>query len=83
MLPDQKTVYITDVFVESDFRKAGTASQLGDEIAKIAKKEGYTKMLGSIVPSLKGSTESMKFLLSYGMKLQSCTENFIFFEKEL
>jgi len=83
MLPDQKAVYIIDVFVEADFRRAGTASQLGDEIVKIAKKEGCTKLLGSVVPSLKNSTDSVKFLISYGMKIQSASPDFIVFEKEI
>lgn len=83
MIPDQKAVYIVDIYVDPDFRKAGTASQIADEIAKTAKKEGFTKMLGSVVPSMKGSTDSVRVLLAYGMKLQSSTNDFIIFEKEL
>lgn len=82
MLPDQKAVYIVDIYVDSDFRKAGTASQMADEVAKIAKKEGFTKMLGSVVPSNKNSTDSLRVLLAYGMKLQSSAQDFIIFEKE-
>jgi GNAT superfamily N-acetyltransferase len=83
ILPDQKAVYIVDIFVDADFRKAGTASQMADEIAKIAKKEGFTKMLGSVVPSTKGSTDSLRVLLAYGMRLQSSANDFIIFEKEI
>lgn len=83
MLPEQKAVYIVDVYVERDFRKAGTASQMADEIAKIAKKEGFTKMLGSVVPSTKNSTDSMRVLLAYGMTVQSSSNDFIIFEKRL
>ena len=56
---------------------------MADEIAKIAKKEGCTKMLGSVVPSAKNSTISLKVLLAYGMTLQSSTNDFIIFEKEI
>lgn len=83
ILPDQKAVYIIDIFVDSDFRKAGTAAQMADEIEKIGKKEGCTKMLGSVVPSRKKSTESMKVLLAYGMRLQSSGNDFIFFERDI
>ena len=83
MLPEQKVVYIVDIFVDSDFRKAGSAAQMADEIAKIAKKEGCTKMLGSVIPSAKNSTISLKVLLAYGMTLQSSTNDFILFEKEI
>lgn len=83
ILPEQKAVYIVDIFVDPDFRKAGTASQMADEIAKIAKKEGCIKMLGSVVPSMKNSTASLKVLLAYGMTLQSSASDFIIFEKEI
>jgi predicted GNAT family acetyltransferase len=82
ILPDQ-TVYIVDIFVETAFRKSGLAAEIADEIAKLAKKAGCTKMLGSVVPSTKGSTTSMAVLLGYGMKLQSSTNDFILFEKDL
>jgi len=83
MLSEQKAVYIIDIYVDSDFRKAGTASQMADEIAKIAKKEGYTKMFGTVVPSMKNSTDSVRVLLAYGMKLQSSSTDFIVFEREI
>jgi GNAT superfamily N-acetyltransferase len=83
IIGDQRAVYIIDLFVESDFRKAGTASQMADEIAKIAKKEGCIKMLGTVAPSAKGSTSSVKVLLAYGMRLVSSGNDFIVFEKEI
>lgn len=82
-IPEQNAVYIIDIFVESDFRKAGSASSMANEIAKMAKKEGCTKMIGSVVPSAKGSTESVKVLLAYGMRLKSASNDFVVFEKEL
>jgi ribosomal protein S18 acetylase RimI-like enzyme len=82
-LNEQKTVYIIDIYVDSDFRKSGLASQMADEITEIAKKENCTKMFGSVVPSTKNSTASLSVLLAYGMKLNSSTNDFILFEKEL
>lgn len=83
LLPEAKSVYIVDLYVDPDFRKSGAASRLADQIAEMAKKEGATKMLGSVVPSTKGSNDSMKVLLAYGMRLQSSAFDLIVFEKEL
>ena len=79
----EKECYIKDVFVKEEHRKTGEATRLGDEVAKIAKSKGCTKLYGTIVPSVKGSTESMKFLLAYGFKLDSSVSNFIALVKEL
>lgn len=83
MLPDQKAVYIVDLYVDSDFRKSGVASQMADQIVEIAKKEEFTKLLGSVIPSNKNSTDSLSVLLAYGMKLQSSANDFILFEREI
>lgn len=79
----EKECYIKDVFVKEEHRKTGEATRLGDEIAKIAKSKGCTKLYGTVVPSAKGSTESLKFLLAYGFKLDSSVNNFIALIKEL
>lgn len=83
ILSEQKSVYIVDIFVDSDFRKSGEAAQIANQVAEIAKKEGCIKMHGSVVPSLKNSTDSVRVLLAYGMKLQSSAQDFIVFEKDL
>lgn len=82
-LEDQKTTYIVDIFVLPKFRRQGFATKLADEIAKEAISAGHTRLIGTVDPSMKNSTESIKTLLSYGMKLQSLGPNFIIFEKEL
>lgn len=81
--PDNTTVYIEDIYTNPESRISGEASRLADEIIKIAKQKGCTKLIGSVVPSTKGSTDSLKVLLAYGMKLDSSTNNFILFSKEL
>ena len=80
---DEKTVYLVDLYVRPDFRKSGVARETADLVAEIARKRGCTKMLGSVVPSTKGSTESLKVLLAYGMTLESSGPDFIIFGKEL
>jgi ribosomal protein S18 acetylase RimI-like enzyme len=79
----ENAVYIVDIYVVPQFRKSGEASQMADAIAKAAKEQGCTKMLGSVVPSMKGSLDSVKVLLAYGMRPVSAREDFIVFEKEI
>lgn len=80
---DEKTVYIMDLYVLPEWRNTKVASHLADEIAEEAKKKGCSKMLGSVVPSNKNSTASVKVLIAYGMNLKSSSNDFIVFEKEI
>lgn len=82
-LDNDKTVYIVDIYVLPDFRNTHEASKMADSIIAEAKEKGCTKMIGSVVPSAKGSTASLKVLLAYGMTLDSSTNDFILFKKEL
>lgn len=81
--PDNKTVYIEDIFVLPEYRKSHAASEMADEIIAKAKSKGCTKAIGSVVPSTSNSTDSLKILLAYGMKLDSSANNFILFSKDL
>lgn len=80
---DDKTVYIEDIYIIPEHRSSGLASAIADEIAVIAKQKGCSRMMGSVVPSAKNSTDSVKVLIAYGMKLQSSSNNFIIFDKDL
>lgn len=82
-LENTKSVYILDIYVKPESRKSHIASEIANKIASEAKKQGYTSMLGSVVPSNKGSTASLKVLLGYGMSLDSSTNDLILFKKEL
>lgn len=78
---DEKTIYIVDIYVRPDFRKSGEASKFADQVVEIGKKKGCTKVIGTVVPSRKGSTDSMKALLGYGFKLESSGNDFIILGK--
>lgn len=74
-------VYIVDIYVRPDFRKTNIASEMADEIVR---KSGTCKrLLGTVCPSARGSTESLKVLLGYGMSLHSCQNDLIIFRKEI
>lgn len=76
-------VYIEDIFVVKEKRHLGLAKKIADLICFEAKAKGYTTLLGSVCPMTKGSTESMKILLAYGMTLVSSDNNLIYFKKDL
>lgn len=81
--PDPQTVYIEDLYIIPNARKSNNASDLADKVAAAAKERGCSRMLGSVVPSTKNSTDSLKVLLAYGMRLVSSSNDFILFSKEL
>jgi len=78
---DEKTCYIKDIYVVPEFRHEREASDIADHIERLAKARGCTSLLGSVVPSAKGSTTSLKVLLAYGFKLESSSSDFILFRK--
>ncbi len=80
---DEKTCYIIDIYVVPEFRKQGAASDLSDKVVEIARARGCTALLGSVVPSAKGSTTSLKVLLGYGMTLGSSANDFIIFKRDI
>lgn len=80
---DKESVYIVDLYVKPAYRQQKAASSIADIIVELAKKKGCKKLLGSVVPSTKGSTESVKVLLAYGMSLDSSVNDFITFKKDI
>lgn len=82
-LKDQNAVYIVDIYVLPEFRKSNVASSMADAIVKAAKEDGYKKLVGSVIPSNKNSTDSLLVLLAYGMSLESSSNDFIVFGKEI
>ena len=82
-MDDLKTVYIIDIYTVPEARHSYHATRLADQIAENARRVGCTSMIGTVVPSAKGSTTSLKVLLSYGMTLQSAGPDYIVMRKDL
>lgn len=82
-IEEGKAVYIIDIYIHPDFRQDGIAAGLADTIVEEAKRKGCTRLMGSVVPSNKGSTTSLKILLGYGMLLHSSGADFIVFRKDI
>ena len=75
--------YIIDIFVQPQHRKTYVATDMADIIAETAKQNGYKELIGTVVPSTKNSTASLKVLLGYGMLLHSADKNLIVMKKEI
>ena len=82
-MPEQLQTYIIDIYIKPDLRGSLFGTSLADEVVKEARSLGHTKIIGSVVPTSKNSTESLKALLAYGMRLQSSGQNYIIMEKDI
>jgi GNAT superfamily N-acetyltransferase len=76
-------VYIVDLYVRPSLRKEGIAALMADEICKEALRVDCVEMLGTVVPSAKGATDSAKVLIAYGMQIQSASNDLIIFRKDI
>jgi hypothetical protein len=83
MLEDNKICYIIDIYVRPEFRNKRAASEMADQIVDVARSVGARELIGTVCPSAKKSTESLKVLLGYGMKLKSAGQDVIVFTKEI
>jgi len=76
-------IYMKDIYIAPEFRKTHEASRMVDQIVVIARGLGIKKLLGSIKPSNKTATMSMKAHLAYGFVLDSCVNDFILLRKDV
>jgi GNAT superfamily N-acetyltransferase len=79
----ESQVWLMDVYVKPDFRRTHIASELANMVAAEGRKAGCKEMIATIVPSLNGSTISVKTVIGYGFKLKLSKENLVIFSKEL
>ncbi len=82
-IEETKAVYIIDIFVVPEKRESKVGAALADTVIAQAKERGCVEALGTVVPSAKGSTTSLRVLLGYGMQLQSSSNNLIVFRKDI
>lgn len=81
--PDPTTVYIEDIYILPEFRKEYIGTAMANQIVQEAKQKGCTKLIGSVIPTTKDCTSSLAAFLAYGMKLDSCTNNFILLSRSI
>ncbi len=75
--------YIRDIYIVPEERRKNAASTLADEIVEIARARGCTYLTGTVCPTTKGATVSLKVLIGYQMKLHAAKENLIVFKKDI
>jgi len=75
--------YLRDIYLLPEHRKDGVGRKLADEVSRIALSQGCTKLTGTVCPSTRGSTDSLKALLAYGFAVHESRIDFIVLVKEL
>ncbi len=75
--------YIQELYVVPEKRKSSIASCMADQVTELAKEKGCKILSGSVCPSAKGSTDSVKVLLAYGFKIMKSESDLIWFAKEI
>lgn len=78
-----KYCYIKDIYVIPEHRKSNIASSLADQIAQIAKSNGYSLLMGSVDINANEPTRSLQVLLAYGFKVLMLKESMIYLSKEI
>lgn len=76
-------VYIAEVYVTPEYRKAGIGRFFVNTIAENAKKLGHTKLITSCVPSGKTSDDALRAILAVGFKLINCEKDIIYLAKDI
>lgn len=76
-------IYLEDIYVKPEFRKNHCATMIADYVAQVGRTEKKVYMLGTVLPTATGATESLKVLLAYGMRLLKIEDGLIWFYKEL
>ena len=79
----ERAVYIKDIYVLPEFREQHKATEMSEEIQKIAKDNDIKYLLGSVAPSAEGSHRSLLVLLAHGMRLEESGPDLIWFVKEI
>lgn len=78
-----KECNIYDLFISPDYRRKNVATELAQQVEKIAVSRGCTHFTGTVFASARNATDSAKFILAYGLKIHGIVQNTILFRKEL
>ena len=81
--PNEKLVYLRDVYVKPAYRKQGFGRQFVELACYHAEAIDYTGVIVSISPSAVGSHDSLQAAFNCGFKLKSASENAIWLVKEI
>lgn len=84
-MANETDCYIVDLWVRPEYRKLGKAAAYADRVCDYARRNGKTRLIGSVDPTTNGATESLKVLLAYGMRLLGISGDgkLIYFVKDI
>lgn len=78
------TCFLEDLYVAPEFRRKKAATDLADEITRIARAKGCVQLVCTVFPLATNATDSLKAILSYGFELSHITKDgLIMFTKDL
>ena len=80
---EKEWCYIVDIYVAPEVRSEGLITKISLECEEIARKAGYTKMLGSVDISTKSPEISAIGMMRHGYKFFKLVGSVIFFLKDL
>lgn len=80
---NENQIYVMDVFVKLDYRRTHIASELTRMVENEGRRQGCKEIITTVIPTLVGSTISIKAILNYGFTLQSASNNMIVFKKDI
>jgi GNAT superfamily N-acetyltransferase len=83
VVPEHKTVYLQDVFVEPDFRKLGIGRSIVGQMESLCKELGFLAVITSVDCNANGCTDSLKAILKTGFELSHCDGSTIFLIKKV
>lgn len=75
--------YIEDIYVTPEERRGSKASELADEVVKIAKASRCKYLSGSVNPISADPTRSIKVLFGYGFKFLRSEPGILWFVKDI
>jgi ribosomal protein S18 acetylase RimI-like enzyme len=78
---EEDNLHIQHIYVKPEARSMKVATMLADEVVAKAKALGCVTMTGDVETDNRIATDSIKFILSYGLMLYEANENEIIFFK--
>jgi len=76
-------IYLEDIFVLPECRDADEGKQLLEAVAAIGRAKGYSKLMGSVVPSLPGAARMLRVMLHVGFELHASEKDIVYLVKEI
>lgn len=81
--PAKDGMLIEDIYVIPELRSKGVARHFGEEVTKIAKNRGFSKLYGTVATSAPYSEYNVTSYIKWGFKIANCQNNVIYLVKEI